>query len=77
MALFDYRYLVKQYAQAASGHTLVGFMSYLNNPVKQRSSLNDSLNMVDLIEAYEHTAARLEIIFCTLRDSRETPKMIT
>ncbi|XP_060608673.1 peroxisomal acyl-coenzyme A oxidase 1-like [Ruditapes philippinarum] len=53
------RYLVKQYAQAASGHTLVGFMSYLNNPVKQRSSLNDSLNMVDLIEAYEHTAARL------------------
>ncbi|XP_060562644.1 peroxisomal acyl-coenzyme A oxidase 1-like [Ruditapes philippinarum] len=53
------RYLVKQYAQAASGQTLVGFMSYLNNPVKQRSSLNDSLNMVDLIDAYEHTAARL------------------
>ncbi|XP_060603923.1 peroxisomal acyl-coenzyme A oxidase 1-like, partial [Ruditapes philippinarum] len=53
------RYLVKQYAQAASGQTLVGFMSYLNNPVKQRSSLNDALNMADLIEAYEHTAVRL------------------
>ena len=55
---FFFRYLIKQYAQAASGQKLVGFMSYLNNPVKQRSSLNDSLNMSDLIEAYEHTAAR-------------------
>ncbi|XP_053382348.1 peroxisomal acyl-coenzyme A oxidase 1-like [Mercenaria mercenaria] len=53
------RYLVKQYAQAARGQKLVGFMSYLNNPVKQRSALNDALKMSDLIEAYEHTAARL------------------
>ncbi|XP_053381781.1 peroxisomal acyl-coenzyme A oxidase 1-like [Mercenaria mercenaria] len=53
------RYLVKQYAQAARGQKLVGFMSYLNNPVKQRSALNAALNMSDLIEAYEHAAARL------------------
>ncbi|XP_053382345.1 peroxisomal acyl-coenzyme A oxidase 1-like isoform X2 [Mercenaria mercenaria] len=63
------RYLVKQYAQAATGQKLVGFMSYLNNPVKQRSALNDALSMSDLIEAYEHTAARLIKVAATRMQS--------
>ncbi|XP_053381780.1 peroxisomal acyl-coenzyme A oxidase 1-like [Mercenaria mercenaria] len=63
------RYLVKQYAQAATGQKLVGFMSYLNNPVKQRSALNDTLNMSDMIEAYEHTAARLIKVAATRMQS--------
>ncbi|KAL4217668.1 Peroxisomal acyl-coenzyme A oxidase 1 [Mactra antiquata] len=53
------RYLVKQFAEASTGKKLSGFMIYLNNPVKQRSDLNDELRTEDLIEAYEHTAARL------------------
>ncbi|KAL4217914.1 Peroxisomal acyl-coenzyme A oxidase 1 [Mactra antiquata] len=53
------RYLVKQYAEAVKGKKLSDFMSYLNKPMKQRSSLTTDLRTNDLIEAFEHVAARL------------------
>ena len=46
------------YAQAAQGHKLTGFMSYLNSTPNQRSQITEALDMADLIDLYEHTAKR-------------------
>ena len=40
------------------GKTLPGAVQYLNKTVKQSSLINDQLDMADLVEAYEHVAAR-------------------
>ncbi|KAL4235299.1 Peroxisomal acyl-coenzyme A oxidase 1 [Mactra antiquata] len=53
------RYLVKQYGEAVKGKKLAGFMSYLNNPVQQRSSLDENFTFEHLVQAYEHAASRL------------------
>lgn len=63
------RYLIKQYSLAARGQQCVGFMSYLNKPVRQRSELDETLTFSDLNLAYEHTAVRLIKVAATRMQS--------
>ncbi|KAH3748665.1 hypothetical protein DPMN_183113 [Dreissena polymorpha] len=53
------RYLIKMYAQVASGQQLSGFISYLSNKPRPHSGVNEALKLEDLIELYEHAASRL------------------